>query len=182
MVASFSNNKNYDLFLDVAKYLNLKRNDITMIAVGDGVNLLKIKNRAVGEQISNIVFTGRINDVEELISFIDIGVLFSNALVHGEGISNSILEYMALGKPVVANNTGGTCEIVKNGINGILVEDENPEIIADIIIKLIEDEKTRQKYGAAGKASIEKTFTIEKMGNAFERVYTEIYNTRKIVG
>ena len=147
MVAEFSNNKDFDRFIDLANMINKSRNDISFLAVGNGINLDKIKMRVMNAKIKNIIFTGKIEEVEGLVNVIDVGVLFSNAKLHGEGISNSITEYMALGKPVIANDAGGTKEILKNGVNGYLVTNENAEEIANLIIELINDENKRKKIG-----------------------------------
>ena len=55
-----------------------------------------------------IIFLGKIANVENIINIFDIGILITNSKVHGEGVSNSIIEYMALGKPVIATRGGGT--------------------------------------------------------------------------
>lgn len=171
MIATFYKMKDYDKYIDIAKKVMFKRNDISFIAVGDGVNLNRIKERVQSERISNVLFTGKISDVENLINVTDIGILLSNKLLHGEGIANSIIEYFALGKPVIANDAGGTKEIVKNGINGYLITDESIEEIADLIDDLISNVEKRLKWGKAGRKLIHDSFTIDRMGREFEDVY-----------
>ncbi len=175
MVASFSDKKDHDLLLDVAKCIYPKRKDISMVAVGDGEKYERIKNRIKNEQISNVVLTGKIDPVEPLVSAADIGVLFSP---RGEGISNSILEYMALGKPVVATNAGGSKEIIKDGVTGYLIGNMTSNQIADMVIDLIDDEKKRLKMGQAGKALIEKSFALDRMGAEFETIFSEVYRQK----
>lgn len=171
MVASFSDNKDYNLFVELARITNFKRNDITFIAVGNGPHLERIKKKVIDYQIQNVLFTGKISDVESLVNITDIGVLFSP---NGEGISNSIMEYMALRKPVIAINTGGTNEIVAHGVNGYLITDETKEDIVDLIDDLLEDKEKRIKMGEAGKEIIQKSFTIDRMGKEFEKVYKKL--------
>ena len=175
MVASFSYKKDYDLLLDVAKCIYPKRKDISLVAVGDGKNFKRIQNRIRIEEISNVVLTGEINPVEPLVSTADIGVLFSPS---GEGISNSIIEYMALGKPTIATNSGGNKEIIKDGVTGYLIANLTPNQIADIVIDLIDDEKKRLNMGVAGKALIEELFTINRMGHEFEKIFSDIYRKK----
>lgn len=171
MVASFSAMKGYDKFVDIAKETNLIKNDVTFLAVGGGIHLERIKKRVLDEQISNVSFTGEVNNVESLVSIADIGILFSP---YGEGISNSILEYMAMGKPVIANDAGGTKEIVKHEINGYLITNETLEEIVGLINHLLSDKKKMQKMGEAGRKLIHESFTIKKMGREFESVYHEL--------
>ncbi|NVO02098.1 MAG: glycosyltransferase family 4 protein [Bacteroidetes bacterium] len=171
MVASFIKYKDHNLLLDIAKELALLRNDVSFLAVGEGYNLEKIRQRVKDETISNIIFTGKISNVEHLINCCEVGVLFSPL---GEGISNAIIEYMALGKPVIANDLGGTKEIVKDGINGYLITNDSPLKIACLINNLLNNQEKRLKMGEVAKKRIEESFTIDKMGKKFEKVYLEV--------
>ena len=85
----------------------------------------------LSSQDDRIHFKGRINDVEALVNVCTIGVLFS---VDGEGFSNAIMEYTALGKPVIANNAGGTKELVRHNENGYLFIKQSEEEIVSLII------------------------------------------------
>lgn len=174
MVASFSAHKDYDKFYEVSKIVMRKRNDVTFVAVGDGQNFKSIKEKVILEKVKYFILTGRISRVEELINMADIGILFTNKQVHGEGISNSIAEYMALGKPVIVNDAGGTREIVRNGENGFLITDESNEEIATMIINLIDDDVKRQSMGNINKERITSKFSIELMGMEFIKVYNEL--------
>jgi glycosyltransferase involved in cell wall biosynthesis len=180
MVASFSDFKDYNIFLDLAKIIARERDDVTFLAVGDGTQIERIKKRSSDENIRNVVFTGKIDDVESLVDAVDVGLLFSNKSVHGEGLSNSILEYMALGKPVIANNSGGTKEIVENGINGYLITNETVDEIAVQLNSLLDDSQKRVKFGEAGRKKIYESFSIDRMGKEFDNVYKEImYSVKK---
>ncbi|MCP4976132.1 MAG: glycosyltransferase, partial [Maribacter sp.] len=107
MVGAFFERKDYDTYFKAALIILGQRKDVTFIAVGDGPDLKKLKEMIPTHYNSYFVFTGLQRDVESIINVFDIGVLSTNAEVHGEGISNSILEYMALEKPVVATTGGG---------------------------------------------------------------------------
>jgi glycosyltransferase involved in cell wall biosynthesis len=177
MVASFSDMKDHDKFIDLAKEFANLRKDATFIAVGDGIHLQRIKQRVLDEQITNVIFTGQVDDVESLVSMAAIGVLFSP---RGEGISNSIMEYMALGKPVIASAAGGTKEIVKHGINGYLIGNESIQTIAGLIAGLLNDKELRTKMGEAGRKLVQESFTVERMGREFEEVYRELLDRKAI--
>lgn len=171
MVASFTKYKDYHKLINIAKKLAVLRTDVTFLAVGGGPDIGSIKQRVDDEAISNIIFTGTISNVEHLVNCCDIGVLFSPL---GEGTSNAIIEYMALAKPVIANDAGGTKEIVKHGVNGYLITDESTEEIAGLINDLLNDKEKRLKMGEAGKKLIHESFTIDRMGKDFEKVYMEV--------
>jgi glycosyltransferase involved in cell wall biosynthesis len=173
MVASFTENKNYDKYLDICEYVNKIRSDITFIAVGDGYKLEEIKSKARRLIIRNLKFTGRINNVEEVVQACDVGILLSNEKVHGEGVSNSIMEYMALSKPVIANDAGGTREILRHNENGILISNENPQEIAVMLMELIDNPQLCASLGQTGRKIIEQEFSLKNMGETFECLYRE---------
>lgn len=172
MAASFSPTKNYGLFYQVAEKVTRLRNDITFLGVGaydfKGSEYTRLVEKSSGN--NRILFPGRINDVEALVNACTIGVLFS---ANGEGISNSIMEYMALGKPVIAHKAGGTKELVRHNENGFLIENEADEEIAQMIIDLIDNQEKRQSFGEESKRIIEAQFSLDSMGKAFEHAYKE---------
>ena len=172
MVASFSLNKNYDQFLDIAEYLLPIRNDITFVSVGGPLGSIteyeKINKRA--GKLENVLLCGRIECVEALVNACDVGVLFS----YTEGLSNSIIEYMACGKPVIVSDTGGTKEIVENDQTGFLITDETTEVIADMITDLLDHEGKRKTIGENARLLIQKNFTADRMGNDFSQLYSEV--------
>lgn len=173
MVASVSPKKDYELFFRIAMHILKSRNDISFVGAGlyfeDDPFFLKIKNLISDNP--NIILTGRINEVEALVNACDIGVLFSP---NGEGLSNTILEYMALGKPVVANNTGGNKEIILHNENGYLLDDPKVEETAELMLELIDNKDKREKFGEVSMRIIKERFTIDLMGSAFEEVYYQI--------
>jgi glycosyltransferase involved in cell wall biosynthesis len=182
MVATFSNNKDYPLFFSIAEQVTRKRDDITFIAVGDHCEdgSVVIRFKELFSHNARIILTGRISDVEALISSCNIGVLFSNTAVHGEGISNAIMEYMGLGKPVIANDAGGTKEIVHHNENGYLVTQPSETEIATLITTLIDNREKCAAFGKAGRQIIEESFSLERMGVAFEEMYQEILGFRDL--
>jgi glycosyltransferase involved in cell wall biosynthesis len=170
MVASMSKNKDYDLLLDVAKEIGKINNEISFISVGDGTEIFRIRERIEAEGISNLKILGHRNDVESLIKISDIGLLFSPS----EGISNAIMEYMALGKPVITTDEkGGSKELIENGKSGyILAGDLN--LIVSKINDLVQNDGMRKTFGDRGKAIIDEKFSIGKMGKKFSNLYREI--------
>ncbi len=171
MVGSFSKYKNFDLFIDAAKYYQKVRNDLTFVAVGSGENLERIQKRLSDEEIKNIILTGSIKNVEELISICDIGILLSP---FGEGISNALIEYMALSKPVIASNKGGNCELIDIDKNGILLKDDNLSEVCKAIDVLLSDDYLRDSIGENNRKKIEEQFTADRMTSEFMNVYIEV--------
>lgn len=168
MVASFNKDKDYDLLLDVAKeFLNIN-SEIGFILVGDGVNFETITNRVKNEKLSNVYLTGKVDYVESLINISNIGILLSP---NGEGISNAIMEYMLLGRPVIATDIGGNPEIVKNNINGYLVENKSKTEIVEKILNLYSDNSKYTEFSKNAFDTIINTFNIGKMGKEFKELF-----------
>ena len=103
-----------------------------------------------------------------MINVFDIGVLST----YSEGISNSIMEYMALSKPVVATDGGGTRELIEDNKSGFLVEQKNADQMAKYLETLINDSDIRNEMGLRGKQIIKEKFNYKKMCDSF-------YNTFK---
>ena len=88
-----------------------------------------------------------------------------------EGFSNSLLEAMAEGLPVVAVNAGGTCEAVLDGVTGLLTPRGDPLALGDALITLLTDAQRLKEFGCAGRKRAERYFSLEKMLHR----YTEFY-------
>jgi glycosyltransferase involved in cell wall biosynthesis len=168
MVAGFRMHKDYATLITAAKYIINSGLDVSFILVGDGPTLEESKKSAEGYQ--NIIFTGRQTGVEEIINACDIGILST----YTEGISNSIMEFMAMGKPVVATEGGGTKEIIEDGATGFLIPQKSPELLQEKIKALFEDEKLRLLLGKNSYEKIKMQFGIGKMVKDFIDLYEKL--------
>ena len=109
MVAGFDKRKDFATLIEAAIDICRERSDLVFMFVGGGPDWELLRSRVPQSMINNqIIFTGKRTDVESVIQIFDIGLL----ITFYEGISNSIIEYMALGKPVIATDGGGTSEII----------------------------------------------------------------------
>ncbi|MFH6603644.1 glycosyltransferase [Maribacter algicola] len=174
MVGGFFDRKDYKTFINAALLVLKQRDDVTFVAVGEGPNLEICKDLVPKDHANDFVFTGARTDVESIINIFDIGVLSTNSEVHGEGISNAILEYMAMEKPVVATIGGGTNEIVEPGKTGILIPDSAPENMASELNYLLENVVDAKAMGQKGKQRIEEFFSLAKMIDAYHKLYISL--------
>ena len=179
MVASFSVNKDYSTYIKAAIMLLEKRDDVTFLAIGNGINLEKCKTYVQSKYKDKIKFLGRQQNVEPLINLFNIGVLATNTSVHGEGISNSVMEYMALGKPVVATECDGTLELVLDGKTGFLVSTGNAKIMCMRLNQLLEDKKLSAKMGNTGKERIYNNFSLNKMAKSYINLYDKVLSSAR---
>jgi glycosyltransferase involved in cell wall biosynthesis len=171
MVGAFEERKDYESYIDAAKLMCDKRSDIEFIAVGDGENFDRISEKIAPPYKEKIKLVGNQSNVESIINVSDICVLMTNCKVHGEGISNSVLEYMAMGKAVIASLGGGTNEIVENTKTGFLINPASSQELSEKIAVLIDNIELRKTMGIAGRQRIEDHFSINSMVNKFIQVY-----------
>ena len=119
------------------------------------------------EFIRNFRLLGKKSGIESYINVMDVCVLAT----YTEGISNSILEYMALAKPVVATDGGGTKELVIQNVTGFLVQPSTPHEIVNCVEQLLNNPALRIEMGMRGKNRIHEVFSIESMVHNFIDLY-----------
>ena len=115
----------------------------------------------------HIRYLGRRDDVPRILGAADIGVLSS----HEEGFSNSVLEGMAAGLPMVVTDVGGNAEAVVDGETGLVVSARDREALGAAILTLAQDERKRRQMGEAGRRRVEARFSL----NACVARYTALY-------
>ncbi|MEM6966043.1 MAG: glycosyltransferase [Bacteroidota bacterium] len=174
MVGRFFDHKDYQTYLDAAFLTLEKRKDVTFLCLGDGPFLAHFKNYVPKALKHNIIFTGMLDDVESVVNLFDVGVLCTNTAIISEGISNSIIEYMVLGKPVIATEGGGTNEIIVDGKTGFLTLFANAKFLADKMQILIDNEELAKKMGQAGKERIYQHFSLERMRATYFELYQQM--------
>jgi glycosyltransferase involved in cell wall biosynthesis len=122
---------------------------------------------------SNVRFLDGEADVMEMLAISDISLLCS----HEEGFSNSILEAMALGLPVIATDVGGNSEAVLNSITGLIVPVSDPVQLGDAILKLANDKSARKEMGYQGKSRVAKLFSQDKCIDMYDKLYHGLMET-----
>ena len=117
-----------------------------------------------------LIFTGHRNDVPQLLAETDVSVLPS----HSEGISNSLLESMAAGVPVVATRVGGIPELVEDGVTGFLVPPREPRQLAGAINRILDDRHLHDSFSRAARRRVRERFSLERMVRDTESLYLEL--------
>jgi sugar transferase (PEP-CTERM/EpsH1 system associated) len=151
--------------------LSKRESSARLVFVGDGP-LLNDVRRLLGEEgcLSRASLVGASDDVPALLRSMDVYALSSRV----EGISNTILEAMATGLPVVATRVGGNEELVEEGVTGTLVPPRDPEALAAALARYVEDEKLRREQGGAGRRRAEKEFGLDRMVERYVEVYDSL--------
>lgn len=173
MCARINAAKDWDSYIQMALYAKNAKLDATFLAIGYGDRLSYYQDLTKGQD-SNIHFIGRRTDVEEILSVADYGVLFTNSKKHAEGVSNSILETMASGIPVIATEGGGTPEIVEDEYNGFLIKEFDSRKAFYCLCKAIEDEKLYKFLSVNALETIHSKFSIKKMVENYLELYKQL--------
>ena len=173
MVGSFSDWKDHHSFFQVARQVIAKRPDVAFVTVGGGENLAAFKAEFSPELFPNIVFLGVRHDVESVVNLFSVGVLLSP---RGEGISNAIMEYMSLGKPVVASDCPGNRELVQDGITGFLVDVED---VSTRVLQLLDDPALAAAMGERGRARIRDEFNLDRATRETISLYSRLLAAKR---
>lgn len=151
--------KNHRMFLRSAQIVKERMRDVNFIIAGEGDLIPEMKSLANELGIANEThFIGQCTKIAELLSVSSVCVLSSSS----EGFPNSILEYMAAGKPVVATDVGGAREAVVEGITGYLVRSDDHETMAERVIDLLQNRSRAKEYGLNGRERVIENFSLEK--------------------
>jgi sugar transferase (PEP-CTERM/EpsH1 system associated) len=149
---------------------------VRLVMIGDGPLHEQAMQYLDQAQLSHCVWLpGERKDIADLMRAMDIFVLPSIA----EGISNTILEAMATGLPIVATRVGGNPELVESGENGILVNPKAPDTMAKGLDTLIADTEQRKRMGLASRRRVEQQFSIDVMVANYLAVYDGLTQTNK---
>src|SRR5690606_14585885 len=158
MVATLSPYKDYTTYIRAAQRVLEKRNDVTFLCVGEG-DAASLRENVTEKNCGRILFLGKQSRVESIMNICDVGVLVTDVRNHAEGISNALLEFMALGKPVIATNYGGYVELILDANTGYLIDAFNDQQLADRIDGLLSNEDLSERMGENSRARIESTFS-----------------------
>lgn len=118
----------------------------------------------------HIRFTGMRSDIPELLSEADVSVLPSLS----EGISNTLLESMAAGAPVVATSVGGTPEVIEDDEHGLLVPPRDAQALADAVCAVLENPWLAERLSAQARLRVENVFSLERMVQANQDLYVSL--------
>ena len=163
--------KNVPMLFRAAQAVAARVPDADFVIAGEGELESAFKSQArelgVGERVH---FIGRCTDVPALLAASYACVLTSTA----EGFSNSILEYMAAGKPVVATNVGGASEAVVDGKTGYLIESDDDAALAERLITLLGDGELARSFGAEGRHVAGEKFSLAAQLSATKELYRSL--------
>lgn len=174
-VGRFVEQKDYNTAIKAIGLLNGRCN-YKYIIVGHGHLENELRQVALSEGISqNIQFV--INPTEVDSFYKQAHIYLSTSTF--EGLSNSIMEAVSFGLPIVATNVGDNEHLVKDGITGFLVPPKDVELIADKLLYLVENPHIREELGQNGYNHISGNFSIEEFTNKYINLIENLMNDKK---
>ncbi len=168
--------KDFTSFIAAARLVTASADDGAwrFVCAGGGGDRLRLARLA-----APLMRSGRLAMVDaglealDLVRHADVGVLLTDNAVHGEGCSNSLLEYMACSLPVICTDSGGNREVVEDGVTGFVVPPGEPQAVVRDLHRLREDPELRRAMGERGRARLGRLFTVPRMVDGWRRVYEE---------
>lgn len=149
--------------------------NVDLIFVGDGPERPKLESMVQNFGIEgHVTFAGFQGDVNSFLSKLDVFVLSSIR----EGVPVAMLEAMAMRVPVVATKVGGIPEVVEDNVDGLLVDSQNPKMIADALRRLSKDRSLRKQIGEAGFKKVKYLFRREVICKKYEQLYIDLLDHR----
>jgi glycosyltransferase involved in cell wall biosynthesis len=184
LLARLNPTKGIDCFFEAAARVRQIHPDAHFLAVGecytrdangeivvDSVYRQELQDRVASLGLAGRVhFTGLRKDVPQILAAAAVSVLPSVS----EGISNTLLESMAAGVPVVASRVGGTPEVIDDGEHGLLVPPSDPEALAGAISRVLGDSLLAAKLSANGRRRVAREFSFEAVVRQTEALYRQL--------
>jgi sugar transferase (PEP-CTERM/EpsH1 system associated) len=160
-----------DAFAGLVMQRRSAQRQLRLVIAGEGPARATIEARIRELGLEPLVWVaGARSDVPAVLAALDLFVLPSI----NEGISNTILEAMACGLPVVAARVGGNAELVEDGRTGTLCEGSAADPLAAAMRHYLADPQLGQRHGAAGRARVERHFSLEAMVRQYAALYDEV--------
>jgi glycosyltransferase involved in cell wall biosynthesis len=163
--------KGVEYLLDAFRQLIAGGADARLQLIGTGPDEEKLKLIAADAVLKDkVIFKGRRENVMHDLSETDIFVLPSLS----EGMSNVLLEAMSCALPVVVTGVGGALDMIRHGINGMLVPPGDPEALRDSLVYLMSNESFSVSLGNEARKTVEERYTISQTADCYRQLYREL--------
>ncbi len=167
--------KDYPTFLRAARRARAAVPAAAFLLVGEGELTASLRRLADELGIADCTFfLGRRESVADPLHLADACVLSSS----NEGFSNSILEYMAAGRPVVATDVGGAREAIEEGVTGSIVPPGDDEMMGERLVTLLREQDRASRMGEAGRRRVEQHFSCSAQVQRTASLYTRLLGGR----
>jgi sugar transferase (PEP-CTERM/EpsH1 system associated) len=171
--------KDYGTLLTAVENLASRGMNVQVLLAGSGPELESHRAAVArsSELAGQVTFLGTAENVPEVMNAMDVFVLPSLL----EGMSNTILEAMACGLPVLATSVGGNPELVEDGVSGWLFGPGNVSDLAMRIEQFASNGEMLHKFGAAARDRVVNRFSLDRMISNYQSLYLELAAKRGLV-
>jgi glycosyltransferase involved in cell wall biosynthesis len=160
------------MFLEAVEAAAASIPELFVVMVGRGPEWERIRSLAASSALAGrIRFAGKTTAIRDHLATMDLACLTSKS---NEGLSNAILEKMAMGLPVIATAVGGNPELVRDGETGCLVRAGDAGSLAEAMTGLYRNRELCRRLGQNGRRRIEDRFTLERMVRQHEQLYERL--------
>lgn len=160
--------KGFEYLIEAIKKLINEKIKISAVIIGEGAERENLTNLIKKYKLEdNIILAGRISEAAQLLSAFDLYVCSSVK----EGLSYTIIETMLNGLPIIATRVGGNPELIEDGRNGLLINSQDPEDLAEKIKKLMNNTELQQELSTQARIKAQKKFSLEKMLEETKKIY-----------
>lgn len=176
-VGRISPEKGLEFLISATKDVVKVHPQAKILIVGEGNTQYLLALQAKVDELnlsSHVIFAGFHNNIPEVLRSIDIFCLPSLT----EGFNRTLLEAMACGLPIVATEVGGNVEIIKDGLNGLLVPPRDSAALSSAIVDLLNNKSKARRIGTEARRIVEKSYSIETSVRQTEALYEEIIATK----
>ncbi|MGC8651303.1 MAG: glycosyltransferase family 4 protein [Minisyncoccia bacterium] len=165
-----------EIMIEAANVLR-EKNDIVFLIVGTGPLEEKLKIEARKFKLTNIIFTGLRphQEMPQYVSLADVCLIpYKNQETFQNNLPSKMFDYLAAGKPMIINLEGEASRMILEAQAGLLVKPEDPQALADGILKLYEDKFLRKKMGMVGKTYAANNFDKKELAEKLEEILQNI--------
>jgi len=167
-VGRLVNEKGLGYLLDAWADVSAIHPEAILYIIGDGYLAGELHSKVDELGIGKfVVFTGEVSNVHEYMRASDLFVLPSLS----EGLSNTLLEAMATGLPVVGTKISGNTDLIDDGVNGIVVEPGDSGWLASALKTMVGDAAVRERMGEASRVMIDRGYSLEHVATTYERIF-----------
>ena len=177
MVSRLLRDKGVHEFIDAAKTVRSKHNNVQFLLVGDidDGNPTSINSATIADLANSkdVTWLGARTDIAKLLAESHIACLPS----YREGLPKSLIEAASVGRPIVTTDVPGCREVVTHLVNGLLVKPRDAQALASAIEKLADDPKLRKSMGEENRRKAEAQYANEIIINQTQSVYDSFYKS-----
>ncbi|MFK8030311.1 MAG: glycosyltransferase family 4 protein [Gammaproteobacteria bacterium] len=171
MVAQLINRKGHRFVLESIPAIQKSYPNVRLVFFGRGPELARLQMQAEKLGIADVVtFAGFRKDINHWLGCLD--VFIHPPLTEGLGVA--VLQAAAASLPIVASRVGGVTEIIEDRVNGLLIDPESPEQIAEGVLTLLNDREAALEMGKAAHQKVVEQFSVDAMVEGNIKVYREL--------